>query len=202
MPVKARADLEPTGAGVEARREELLDAAARLFAERGYHRATMEDVVAEAGVAKGTVYWYYRSKKALFLAVLERAGEAYRATLLRRIGRIASPLARVEAAIDATFEFARARPDLCRLYFQEVMEGDAEFVERRRAIYEGLVADLRAQLAEAVRRREIPRQDLDVASRAIAGAVESVVRGARDGDARRPAALRGFLLGALRGARV
>lgn len=196
----ARADLEPTGAGVERTRELLLDAAARLFAARGYHRTTIEDVVAEAGVAKGTVYWYYRSKKALFLAIIERAGDVYRAELARRVGRVASPMARLEGAIDATFEFARRRPDLCRLYFQEVLEGDADFVKRREAIYAGLVGDLRATLHEAVRRSEIPPQDLDVVSRAIAGAVEAAARWALDGGASRRAAgeLRAFVLTGLR----
>jgi AcrR family transcriptional regulator len=199
--VAARDDLESTGAGVEETRELLLDAAAGLFAARGYHRTTIEDVVAEAGVAKGTVYWYYRSKKALFLAVIERAGEVYRAELVRRVGRLASPLARLEGAIEGTFEFAKRRPDLCRLYFQEVLEGDADFVKRREAIYAGLVGDLRATLEEAVKLGEIPRQDLDVVARAIAGSVEAVARAAlHPGSSRRRAAaeLRAFVLTGLR----
>lgn len=52
-------------------RSALLAAAGRVFAERGYHGATLEDVVAEAGVSKGALYHYFHSKQELFLALLE-----------------------------------------------------------------------------------------------------------------------------------
>jgi AcrR family transcriptional regulator len=52
-------------------RSALLGAAGRVFAERGYHGATLEDVVAEAGVSKGALYHYFSSKQELFLALLE-----------------------------------------------------------------------------------------------------------------------------------
>jgi TetR/AcrR family fatty acid metabolism transcriptional regulator len=126
-----RRDLDSTGAGVEATREELLEAGARMFAERGYHHTTVEDVVAAAGVAKGTVYWYYRSKKALFLGVLERAATVYREELIETAGPARSPVARLERALEGTLRFARRRPDLCRLYFQQVHLDDPDFLRRR-----------------------------------------------------------------------
>ncbi len=52
-------------------RSALLAAAARVFADRGYHGATLEDVVVEAGVSKGALYHYFPSKQKLFLALLE-----------------------------------------------------------------------------------------------------------------------------------
>ncbi len=55
----------------EARRERLLGAAATVFAEFGYRRATMEQVADAAGVAKGSVYLAFDSKEDLFFAVFE-----------------------------------------------------------------------------------------------------------------------------------
>jgi len=52
-------------------RSAVLRAAGRVFAERGFHGATLDDVVAEAGVSKGALYHYFRSKQELFLALLE-----------------------------------------------------------------------------------------------------------------------------------
>lgn len=199
-----RADLEPTGAGIEATREDLLDAAAHLFAERGYHHTTVEDVGAAAHVAKGTVYWYYRSKKALFLAVLERAADVYRSELRRGAAKVRSPLARLERAIDGTLSFARRRPDLCRLYFQQVLVDDADFVRMRAAIYAGLIEDLRATIREAVGAGEIPASNADLAARLIVGAVEAGVRCELDGASGRRRAeaggdLRAFVVGGLTG---
>src|SRR5881227_3486389 len=50
----------------------LLGAAARVFARRGYHVATLEEVAAEAGFTKGAVYSNFESKEALFLALVDQ----------------------------------------------------------------------------------------------------------------------------------
>lgn len=59
-----------------ARRHQILDAAARVFAEKGYHPATIRDVAKAAGIADGTIYNYYANKGALLVAILERLREA------------------------------------------------------------------------------------------------------------------------------
>ncbi len=55
----------------EARPREILAAALRLFAERGYTATSLEDVAAAAGVTKGTIYYYFRSKEALLMRLAE-----------------------------------------------------------------------------------------------------------------------------------
>ncbi len=52
-------------------RDRLLDAAARVFAERGYQAASVDDVAAQAGLSKGAVYWNFKSKDDLFLTLYE-----------------------------------------------------------------------------------------------------------------------------------
>ena len=56
-----------------ARREAILDAALMVFAERGYEAARLEDMAKRAGVAKGTVYLYFKDKQALFEALVRGA---------------------------------------------------------------------------------------------------------------------------------
>src|SRR4051794_27032787 len=55
----------------ERTRSRLLEAAAVVFARRGYHVATLEDVAAEAGFTKGAVYSNFENKEALFLALVD-----------------------------------------------------------------------------------------------------------------------------------
>ena len=57
----------------ETRRDRILDAAMRHFADRGYRGTRVEDVAAEVGVAKGTVFLDFGSKEALFLEAFKRA---------------------------------------------------------------------------------------------------------------------------------
>jgi len=55
----------------EATRAQLIDAATKVFAEQGYHAATVDQMVGEAGLSKGTFYWHFESKDELFGALLE-----------------------------------------------------------------------------------------------------------------------------------
>jgi AcrR family transcriptional regulator len=56
----------------EERRSEILDAALRCFIRTGYHRTSMDDIVKESGLSKGTIYWYFKNKRALFIALFDR----------------------------------------------------------------------------------------------------------------------------------
>jgi AcrR family transcriptional regulator len=56
---------------VEDRREQIIDAAMRVFAQKGFARATNRDVAREAGITTGLIYYYFESKEALLKAALE-----------------------------------------------------------------------------------------------------------------------------------
>lgn len=57
---------------IEARRNQILDAAARVFADRGYHRATTKHIAQQAGVSEGTIYNYFDSKGDLLIGIVKR----------------------------------------------------------------------------------------------------------------------------------
>src|SRR5687767_14290304 len=57
------------------RQQQMLDVAARVFAERGYHAASMDEIAAEVGVSKPMLYAYFDSKEGLYLACIDRAGQ-------------------------------------------------------------------------------------------------------------------------------
>lgn len=61
-----------TRAPREVRRAQILDAALRCFAERGYHAASMDDLVRASGLSKGSLYWHFESKEEVFLALFDR----------------------------------------------------------------------------------------------------------------------------------
>jgi TetR/AcrR family fatty acid metabolism transcriptional regulator len=65
------------------RRAQILDAAAQVFAERGFHRTTVRDVAKAAGVADGTIYNYFENKTALLLGILDRLNETERQAIDR-----------------------------------------------------------------------------------------------------------------------
>jgi AcrR family transcriptional regulator len=61
---------------ITARRNQILDAATQVFAEKGFHRATIKDIARVAGIADGTVYNYFENKTALMLGIFDRLNES------------------------------------------------------------------------------------------------------------------------------
>ena len=72
------------------RRDQILDAANELFAERGYDEVTIEDVAKSAGVARGLVHHYFGGRKEVFIALVERLGALREDQLRAPEGRTAS----------------------------------------------------------------------------------------------------------------
>jgi len=56
----------------EKRRDQILEAATRVFTQRGFADARMDDIVAESKLSKGSLYWYFDSKDALIVGILDR----------------------------------------------------------------------------------------------------------------------------------
>ena len=59
----------------KARRNQILDAATKVFAEKGFHRATIKNIAHVAGIADGTIYTYFSSKTDVLLGILNRLNE-------------------------------------------------------------------------------------------------------------------------------
>ncbi len=57
---------------IAARRNQILEAAASVFAAKGFHPTTIKDIAKEAGIADGTIYNYFENKTALLLGILDR----------------------------------------------------------------------------------------------------------------------------------
>ncbi|MEU8900841.1 TetR/AcrR family transcriptional regulator [Nocardia sp. NPDC048505] len=96
-----------------ARQEEILNAAAKVFARKGFAASRIEDVAAEAGIAKGSVYLYFASRDALLTGVFESYA-AKSALTLADLGP-GGPLDRLRRLIRATLELLAAHPDHARV---------------------------------------------------------------------------------------
>ncbi len=89
-----------------ARREQILDAANSLFAERGYDAVTIEDVAKAAGVARGLVHHYFGGRKEVYLALLERLAAGREDGLRPALGR--SARARVADSVSRWMDWTEA----------------------------------------------------------------------------------------------
>ncbi len=69
----------------EARREAILDAAARVFSRKSFFEATLEEIATEAELAKGTLYNYYKDKPDIFASLMARGQRDFQENLVRAI---------------------------------------------------------------------------------------------------------------------
>lgn len=91
-------------AKAEETRNRILDAALRLFRERGFEQTTMRDVAAEAGVATGAAYYYYRSKEDLVMAFYLRTDEDCRDDFASAVASSKELKKRIRGIIETKFE--------------------------------------------------------------------------------------------------
>jgi AcrR family transcriptional regulator len=129
------------------RRLALEDAAARLFAQRGYAATTVEDIVRIAGLTKPMLYRHYESKQELCVALLERCRSELVAAPLGELDREGTPTARLEAMLDAWLAHVEAHPEDARLLFTPIT-GDAEVERTQRELWERQRATQLALLRE------------------------------------------------------
>jgi len=85
-------------------RERIIDAALRLFRDKGFDETTMRDVATEAGLATGAAYYYFHSKEELVMALYARTSDEARETVPAAIATSKDLKKRLRAVIDAKFE--------------------------------------------------------------------------------------------------
>jgi len=169
-PVKRRRDRR-------AREREILEAAERIFGERGYQGTSMDDVAAEVGVSKPLIYQYYGSKDGLFLACLARL----RIQLLDTVSDavMAAPDAEdaLYAGFVAWFEFLDDHPQAWSVLIDEGMLGmgpaagpaAAATDEVRAAFIELIAAMVRMNLPPG---RTADEDEIQIVAQSISGATE------------------------------
>jgi AcrR family transcriptional regulator len=113
------------------RQEEILTAAVRLFAKHGYADTDTQRLADELGVGKGTLYRYFPSKEALFLAAVDRAMRQLRQHIDDSMADVVDPLDQVVAAVRAYLRFVADHPEFVELLMQE----RAQFKHRKKPTY-------------------------------------------------------------------
>ena len=155
-PATTRAASDPRRRlSAKERRSLIEEAAARLFAERGYAATTVDDIAAAAGVSKPMLYRHFESKQELQMKLLEhRRDELAAAPLDSFLHGQGEPQERLPAMIDAWFAHVEQHPDTARVLFQDAT-GDAEaralqreLRRRQRAADMALLREFAPQLPE------------------------------------------------------
>ena len=140
----------------KSRKKEILDAAVSCFASTGYYETTMDDIVGASGLSKGALYWYFKSKRDLFRALVEQWFQELAGAMRDVVESDSSAEGRLRSIAGAVAQNAAARPELMRamLEFYTMAVRDDELRSWLRAIYLENFELLVELFADGVRRGE------------------------------------------------
>ncbi|MFN2617409.1 MAG: TetR/AcrR family transcriptional regulator [Thermoleophilaceae bacterium] len=161
------------------RREGILHAAVEVFAERGYHASSIDDIARAAGISKALIYEHFASKEDLHARLLEENARE----LLERLGQVIAgkelAAARLQAGLDGFFLFVEERRGAWRILFREATDPrTAKVLERIVDQVTGVVAAL---IAEDPGARSLPggsesarEENIRMLAQMLVGAVQSL----------------------------
>jgi TetR/AcrR family fatty acid metabolism transcriptional regulator len=152
-------------------RDRLLDAAAEVFAERGFHGAAVDEIVRRSNASKGTFYFHFPHKQGVFTALLTHLVDRLVARIEARLAIESDPVKRLDLALGVLVEAFAERKRLARLLLVEAVGLE----ERMVGIHGRFIALIAHHLNDAVKSGAIPPQDTGLAATAWMGAINEVV---------------------------
>lgn len=145
-------------------RDEILKAASALFASRGIHETSMSEVARAARVSKALIFWHFKTKEDLFLAVLNRLLEPYVIDFAEEAG-VLDEKAQITKLVESYLLFVRDNASSIRFFIAQLLHGDRTYevlTNQVLALYDGyraLLTDLISRTQEkGLCSREFPAQ--------------------------------------------
>jgi AcrR family transcriptional regulator len=176
-PAPERAQTAKAAQGAASQRE-IVAAAMRLISRQGFHRTSMSQIAAEAGLTKGALYWHYRSKEDLGRAVLDHVRSEFADRVITQVRAAEGPLERLDVLIGAHLRLMHGGGIHCGAVQRmqgEIGSYEPEFADELRQFIDDWAAVV-VRLLGRGKQQGVVRPDLD--ERAAARVVIAAVSGA------------------------
>lgn len=166
-----------------ARREQILRAAKIVFAENGYHNASISEIISRAKIARGTFYLYFENKRSVFDSILLQAlSDLTRSIKVIEIGISLSPREQVAANLTRVLTFLVDDRPLSQLLLNPGLTPDVESAQELQGFYQRVTALLKRSLEHGTKMGLVRHCDTEVVANALLGAVRGVARRLLDGN--------------------
>ncbi len=161
------------------RRTAILEAAQAVFADRGFHAASIDDIARGAGISKALIYEHFESKQELYASLLDQEANELFSRLATAVAQVEGPgEPRLATGLDAFFGFVEERRDAWRMLFRENQDREAAArLDRIVAQVTDVVAALIAQDpgSRALVQEEADRgQAIRMLAQLLVGSVQSI----------------------------
>ena len=153
------------------RKDQILEVALRVFAERGFHETSMNDVAEAAGITKPVVYQHFASKRALFLAIIDDVGQQMIAGVTSASSSQGDGRTKTELGVIAFFQWVATYNDSFRFLFDSGVRNDPEFA----AAIQNVLDSMAEEIAPLISNTIAPER-LDLFAHGVVGTCEAVAR--------------------------
>ncbi len=143
-------------------REEILQAAEDLFARKGYHETSMDDIVKESGLSKGAIYGYFDSKQEIFLALSDKCMESELGAIRSIFSPNDSASKKLEKSAEIHFDGIEGSIEVCKMNLEWWIESPrVESLHHKMESHYKMVHKFIAEMiSEGIKKGEF-RQDID-----------------------------------------
>ena len=161
---------------VHRRKDEILTAAKRIFAQNGFRRTKIDQIANELNVGKGTIYRYFDDKKSLFLAVFEQGMARLSQTIKDNVAPITDPQIKVATAVRTYFEFFENDRQLIEILMQVRSEFKDEYRRVFLAMYSDYTVRIQKNLRNGVKMGIFRELDVEKTAEAMSAALQGVLQ--------------------------
>lgn len=145
-----------------------------MFAKKGYHAAKIDDVVAAAGVARGTFYLYFHDKRSIFEELVSRFFQRI-ALAVSRVDTEEALEPQLHANVNSILEVFLSDPGMAKIILQDAIGLDVEFDRRLMAFYADIEAFLTSSLEEGQQLGIVQQGDKRVMAHFLLGGLKEVL---------------------------
>lgn len=131
-----------------ATKNKILQAALACFADKGYHKTTMDDIVAASGLSKGSLYWHFKSKQELFVALVEWFLGGVNEEIFHAWTPGMPPAEKIRAMMRVTFENSEQLIPFFRIFLD--FWGQTTEDEQLRRLFAGMLADYQQVIGQII----------------------------------------------------
>ena len=107
--------------------QQIIEAAVRVFARKGYFNSRVSDIAREAGIAAGTIYLYFDTKEAILITLFREKMAAFVAALRKAIGEDHDAVAKLRRLVRLHFQMLEESPELAEVVQVELRQGEKFF---------------------------------------------------------------------------
>ncbi len=157
------------------RPQQIIEAAVRIFARKGYYNSRVSDIAREAGLAAGTIYLYFRTKDDILVTLFREKMAHFVASLRKAIAAEPDAVAKLRRLVQLHFEMLEGDPELAEVVQVELRQGQKFFRGASAHEISSYFALIGSVLEEGVAQGQVrPELPIKVATKALFGAMDQM----------------------------